>query len=148
MTLLNQQLQSQVIAFQNNSTQTGGELENNISPNLLTLDESIQKRIVEAKSLDHPNPITKINDSLLRRDPKCKFPRKFLTPTFDYYFKVSDSVQHIRHVRDKMVIYSRKDLIMCLTFPSILKGATSDWFYSLPPRSLHNFTEVTEAFVT
>jgi len=37
---------------------------------------------------------------------------------------------------------------MCLTFPSSLKDEASDWFYYLPPRSLHNFTEVTEAFLT
>ena len=60
--LLNQQLQTQVTALQNNPTQAGGELENNRSSNLLTLDELIQKRIVEAKSLDHSSPITKIHD--------------------------------------------------------------------------------------
>ena len=36
---------------------------------------------------------------------------------------------------------------MCLTFPSSLRGATSEWFYSIPPRSLHNFSEITKAFL-
>jgi len=46
-----------------------------------------------------------------------------------------------------MMIYSRNDPVMRLNFPSSLKGATSDWFYSLPSHSLHNFSEVTEAFL-
>ena len=37
---------------------------------------------------------------------------------------------------------------MCLTFPSSLKGAASNWFYSLPSHSLCNFEEVSEAFLT
>ena len=37
---------------------------------------------------------------------------------------------------------------MCLTFPSSLKGVASEWFYSMSPHFLHNFSEVTEAFLT
>ena len=47
-----------------------------------------------------------------------------------------------------MVVYSCNDPLMCLTFPFSLKGVASDWFYSLPTHSLHNFEEVTEAFLT
>ena len=45
-----------------------------------------------------------------------------------------------------MVVYSRNDPLMCLTFLSCLKGVFSDWFYSLPPRSLYNFDEITKVF--
>ena len=37
---------------------------------------------------------------------------------------------------------------MCLTFPTSLKGVASDWFYFLPPHSLYNFEEASEAFLT
>jgi len=47
-----------------------------------------------------------------------------------------------------MIIYYRNDPVMCLTFPSNLKGVASDWFYSLSLCSLHNFLEVTEVFLT
>ena len=46
-----------------------------------------------------------------------------------------------------MVIYSCYDPIMRLTFSSSLKGVASDWFYSRPPRSLHNFMAVIETFL-
>ena len=47
-----------------------------------------------------------------------------------------------------MVVFSSNDPLMCLTFPSSLKGMASDWFYSLLPHSLHNFEEVTDMFLT
>ena len=47
-----------------------------------------------------------------------------------------------------MVVYSHKNSLMCLTFPSSLKGMASDWFYSMLPHFLHNFKKVTEAFLT
>ena len=55
-----------------------------------------------------------------------EFPRKFTTPNFDYYSGTTDSVQHIRYFLNKMVVYSRSEALMCLTFPSSLKGVTSD----------------------
>jgi len=93
---------------------------------------------------DSKNPRSPLSEETQR----CRFSRKFSTPTFDYYSGASDPVQHIRHFRDKKVIYSHNDPVICVTFPSNLKGAVSDWFYFLPPRSLHNFMEVTEAFLT
>ena len=42
---LNQQLQAQVAALQNNSTRAEGNAENNGSPDLHVLDDLIQKRI-------------------------------------------------------------------------------------------------------
>ena len=53
-----------------------------------------------------------------------------------------------QHFRDKMIVHSCNDALMCLIFPSSLKGMASDWFYSLPPHSLRNFEEVTKAFLT
>jgi len=47
-----------------------------------------------------------------------------------------------------MVVYSRNDQLLCLTFSSTLKNVASDWFNSSSSRSLHNFEEVTEAFLT
>ena len=47
-----------------------------------------------------------------------------------------------------MTVYSSNDPLMCLKFSSSLKGVASDWFYSLPPHSLHNFEEMSEVFLT
>ena len=91
----------------------------------------------------------KAPDSPLSKETlECDFLSKFSTLTFDYYSEVSDLVQYISHFWDKMLIYSRNDPLMCLTFSSSLKGVASDWFYSMSLRFLRNFEEVTEVFFT
>ena len=89
--ILKQQLQTQVVALQNNSAQTKGDPEINRSPDLYALDVLIQKRIVKVKMPHHnpnyPNP----RFSLSKEIQECEFPRKFLTPTFDYYYNASPS---------------------------------------------------------
>jgi len=75
-------------------------------------------------------------------------PEKVLYSNILLLLGVSKPVQHIRHFWDKMVGHSRNGPVLCFTFPVSLKGVASDWFYSLPPHSLHNFTEVIETFLT
>ena len=72
----------------------------------------------------------------------------FSTSTFDYYSKARDPVKHIRHFWDKMIVHSCNDALICLAFSPSLKGVASNWFYSLPSHSLHNFEKVTKAFLT
>jgi len=97
---------------------------------LPSLDKVIQRRIKEDKlQFDCRSMLStaKVSESSLSKEIlECEFLKKFSTLTFDCYSRMGDPVQHIRHFRDKMVIYSRNNLIMCLTFPSNLKGVTSD----------------------
>ena len=44
-----------------------------------------------------------------------------------------------------MVIHSHDDTLLSRVFPSSLKGAAYDWFYSLPGQSLRNFEEIKQA---
>jgi len=60
--------------------------------------------------------------SFLLGDQECEYSRKFLTPTFDYYSKVSDLVQHIWHFWDKMVIYPAMIESCASSFLSIWKA--------------------------
>ena len=46
-----------------------------------------------------------------------------------------------------MVVHSRNDALMCLTFSSNLNDMASNLFYSLPLCSLYSFEEITEAFL-
>ena len=106
------------------------------------------RRLSCSLTADQHFQLSKSPTPLSKEILECEFPKKFSTPTYDYYSVVSDLVQHIRHFQDKMVIYSHNDPIMCLTFPSSLKGVASDWFYSMPPHFFHNFEEVFKAFLT
>jgi len=67
-------------------------------PDIRTLDELVQRRIQEAKLQFLSGPtlaIAKVSD-LLSTKRLCEFSKR-LTPTFDYYFGVNNTVQHIRH---------------------------------------------------
>ena len=112
----------------------------------------IQRGIEEAKLQLQSRPkhtSARVSDSPLSEENlECKFSKKFAPLTFGYYSGTSDPVQHIRHLRDKMVFYSRNDPLMCLIFQSSLKGVALNWFYSLSLHSLDNFDEVTKAFLT
>ena len=83
--LLNQQLQTQVVALQNNQDKRGGQGQR--VSYLHALDELIQKRIGEAKLQNHLITLTtKILDFPLSEEiEECEFSRKFSTPTFDHY---------------------------------------------------------------
>ena len=76
-----------------------------------------------------------------------EFPKKFVIPTFGCYFGQSDPVQHLRQYQNKMVIHSRNDSILCLIFPSNLKGVAFDWFHFLPSRSIRSFGDLTKMFL-
>ena len=78
---------------------------------------------------------------------ECGFPKKFTTANFECYFDQSDPVQHLRQYQDKMVIHATNDSILCQIFSSSLKEVASDWFYSFPLRSIHNFQGLTELFL-
>ena len=53
-------------------------------------------------------------------------PEEVLNSTLCYYSGANNPVQHIRHFRNKIVVYSRNNLLVCLTFPSNLKDVISD----------------------
>jgi len=57
-------------------------------------------------------------------------------------FWATDLIQHLWQNQDKMEVHSHDDLLLSLLFPSSLKGATYNWFYSLPWHSLQSFEEV------
>ena len=144
---LNQQLQAQVAAPQNNSTRAEGEAENSGSLDLHVLDELIQKWIMEAKLPQHLISTTRFHDSPCFEDiQECELLKRFTTPIFDSYTGARNLVQHIHHFQEKMTFYSRNDPVICLTFLSNLRGATSEWLYTLPTGSLCNFLEITEPF--
>jgi len=114
------------VSHQNNPGQLEGDPDNKRFLDHCTLDELIQKQIMEVKLLGHPTSSIKTHATPLFKDiQEYEFPKKFCTLIFDYYSKVSDPVQHICHFKEKMVIYSWNDSAICLTFPASLKGVAS-----------------------
>ena len=59
-----------------------------------------------------------------------------MMPSFECYSGATDPIQHLHQYQDKMAVHSHDDLLLSRVFPSSLKGAAYDWFYTLPKQSL------------
>nr|CAN70062.1 hypothetical protein VITISV_025666 [Vitis vinifera] len=74
-------------------------------------------------------------------------PRGFLVPKFSTYDGSSDPFDHIMHYRQLMTLDIGNDALLCKVFPASLQGHTLSWFHRLPPNSVGNFRDLSEAFV-
>nr|CAN76325.1 hypothetical protein VITISV_011886 [Vitis vinifera] len=73
--------------------------------------------------------------------------RGFLVPKFSTYDGSSDPFDHIMHYRQLMRLDIGNDALLCKVFPASLQGQTLSWFHRLPPNSVGNFRDLSEAFV-
>ena len=74
-------------------------------------------------------------------------PRGFLVPKFSTYDGASDPFDHIMHYRQLMTLNIGNDALLCKVFPASLQGQALSWFHRLPPNSVDNFRNLSEAFV-
>nr|CAN69878.1 hypothetical protein VITISV_015633 [Vitis vinifera] len=74
-------------------------------------------------------------------------PRGFLVPKFSTYDGTNDPFDHIMHYRQLMTLDIGNDALLCKVFPASLQGQTLSWFHRLPPNSVDNFRDLSEAFV-
>nr|CAN72090.1 hypothetical protein VITISV_019913 [Vitis vinifera] len=74
-------------------------------------------------------------------------PRGFLVPKFSTYDGSSDPFDHIIHYRQLMTLDIGNDALLCKVFPVSLQGQALSWFHRLPPNSVGNFRDLSEAFL-
>nr|CAN60477.1 hypothetical protein VITISV_014549 [Vitis vinifera] len=74
-------------------------------------------------------------------------PRGFLVPKFSTYDGSNDPFDHIMHYRQLMTLDIGNDALLCKVFPASLQGQALSWFHRLPPNSVGNFRDLSEAFV-
>ena len=74
-------------------------------------------------------------------------PRGFLVLKFSTYDGSSDPFDHIMHYRQLMTLDIGNDALLCKVFPASLQGQALSWFHCLPPNSVGNFRDLSEAFV-
>nr|CAN70063.1 hypothetical protein VITISV_031483 [Vitis vinifera] len=59
----------------------------------------------------------------------------------------SNPFDHIMHYRQLMTLDIGNDALLCKVFPASLQGQALAWFHRLPPNSVGNFRDLSEAFV-
>ncbi|RVX20873.1 Transposon Ty3-I Gag-Pol polyprotein [Vitis vinifera] len=74
-------------------------------------------------------------------------PRGFLVPKFSTYDGSTDPFDHIMHYRQLMTLDIGNDALLCKVFLASLQEQTLSWFHRLPPNSVDNFRDLSEAFV-
>ena len=57
-----------------------------------------------------------------------------------------DHVKHVSQFNQRMVIYSKNEVLMCKVFPSSLGPMAVRWFDGLRPNSINSFKQLTQAF--
>ncbi|GKV05833.1 hypothetical protein SLEP1_g17797 [Rubroshorea leprosula] len=60
----------------------------------------------------------------------------------------SDPDDHLHAFYSCMQAQNASDALMCKIFPSALRGNARTWYYSLPPRSISSYTDMTSTFAT
>ncbi|RVX19897.1 hypothetical protein CK203_005315 [Vitis vinifera] len=107
------------------------------------------------RNLPNEPPIGSISKRLddMLSTPFCshithyKPPRGFLVPKFSTYDGTNDPFDHIMHYRQLMTLDIGNDALLCKVFPASLQRQALSWFHRLPPNSVDNFRDLSEAFV-
>ena len=68
-------------------------------------------------------------------------------PKFFTYDGTNDPLDHIMHYRQLMTLDIGNDALLCKVFPASLQGQALSWFHRLPPNSVGDFRDLSEAFV-
>ena len=77
---------------------------------------------------------------------RAKLPRRFHQPTFAIYNGRTDLVEHVSQFKQKMVVHSQDEALMCRVFPSNLGLMLMRWFDGLRTNSISSFKKLTQSF--
>ena len=77
---------------------------------------------------------------------KAKLLRCFHQPTFAMYNGRTDPVEHVSLFKQKMVVHSQDEALMCRVFPSSLGPIPMRWFDGLRTNSINSFKKLTQSF--
>ena len=75
-----------------------------------------------------------------------KLPRRFHQPTFAMYNGRMDPVEHVSQFKQKMVVHSQDETLLCRVFPSSLGSMPMRWFDGLKTNSISSFKKLTQSF--
>ena len=80
------------------------------------------------------------------RIEKAKILRHFHQPTFAMYNGRTDPVEHASQFKQKMVVHSQDEALMCRVFPSSLGPMPMRLFDGLRTNSISSFKKLTQSF--
>ena len=84
--------------------------------------------------------------SFTRGIERAKLPRRFHQPTFTMYNGRTNPVEHVSQFKQKMVVHSQDEALLCRVFPSSLGLIPMRWFDGLKTNSISSFKKLTQSF--
>ena len=81
--------------------------------------------------------------SFTRGIEKAKLLKRFHQPTFAMYNGRTDPVKHVSQFKQKIVVHSQDEALMCRVFPSSLGPIPMRWFDGLRTNSISSFKKLT-----
>ena len=76
---------------------------------------------------------------------KAKLLRRFHQPTFAMYNGRTDPVEHVSQFKQKMVVHSQDEALMCRVFSFSLGPIPMRWFDGLKTNSISSFKKLTQS---
>ena len=76
---------------------------------------------------------------------KAKLLRRFHQPTFAMYNGRTDPVEHVSQFKQKMVVHSQDEALMCRVFSFSLEPIPMRWFDGLKTNSISSFKKLTQS---
>ena len=77
---------------------------------------------------------------------KAKLPKRFHQSTFTMYNGRTNPVEHVSQFKQKMVVHSQDETLLCRVFPSSLGPMLMRWFDGLRTNSISSFKKLTQSF--
>ncbi|GKV18278.1 hypothetical protein SLEP1_g28683 [Rubroshorea leprosula] len=130
-----------------NSTSTANQ--DVVAAQLAAMQQQFEKLVAEhrgappshhaADSIPHP-----LNTNITLEP----YPAGFKIPQLETYDRTKDPDDHLHAFYSCLQAQNASDMLMCKIFPSTLRGNARTWYYSLHPRPISSYTEMTSAFAT
>ena len=77
---------------------------------------------------------------------KANLPRRFHQPTFAMYNGRTDPVEHMSQFKQKIVVHSQDETLLCRVFPSNFGPMPMRWFDGLRTNSISSFKKLIQSF--
>ena len=91
--------------------------------------------------------VRKIDSPFTLTVQECLVPLKFCLPQLEPFDELKDPLDHLNTFKTTLGLQQPPDEILCISFPTTLKGAAREWFTKLPTSSIDNFEQLGNLFL-
>lgn len=103
---------------------------------------------MELRAKDNSGPMLPISSPFVKRIQLETISKKFMMPTLAMYDGAGNPRDHVLNYKTFMELQTHSDALMCKVFPTTLIGPIRAWFNSLESRSVRNFIDLVNVFIS